>query len=215
MYSHQVDTPGDYTSVPTVDIVSGRKGKGTAVISNGVITSITIDNAGEYYSSPPEVRITDKAGKGRFADYIAEVSNTGQITGFVKINGGSLYTNENVIIDILPVGGKATATASIKEWRKDRYYKNQTSLDADNGYWFKNFDISLGQGYAYYASPTTLRANDTGVSHSPILGFAYDGNPIYGAYGYSDAVDSSSSVVRMVSSYSKNTSRIGGPSTTT
>ena len=210
-----VDTPGDYTTVPTVDIISGRNGKGTAVISNGVITSITIDNVGEYYSSPPEVRITDKAGKGRFADYTTEISNTGQITGFVKVNGGSLYTDENVVVEILSVGGKATATASIKEWRKDRYYKNQTSLDVDNGHWFKNFNVSLGQGYAYYASPTTLRANDDGTSHSPIIGFAYDGNPIYGAYGYTDAIDSSSSVVRMVSSYSKNTSRVGGPSTTT
>ena len=32
-----VDTPGDYTTVPTVDIVSGRNGKGTAVISLSLI----------------------------------------------------------------------------------------------------------------------------------------------------------------------------------
>jgi len=210
-----VDTPGEYTAVPTVDIVSGRNGKGTAVVSSGQITSITIDNAGEYYSSPPEIRITDKLGKGRFADYIAEVSNTGQITGFVKVNSGNLYTQENVVVEIISVGTKATATASIKEWRKDRYYKNQSNLDADNGYWLKNFDVSLGQGYAYYASPTTLRATDNGSSHSSIIGFAYDGNPIYGAYGYTNPLDSSTPIARLVSSYSKNTSRVGGPSTTT
>ena len=77
-----------------------------------------------------------------------------------------------------------------------------------------NYDPSKGYGYGYYASPTTLRANDTGASHSPILGFAYDGNPIYGAYGYINALDASSTVIQMSSSYSRNSSRVG-PSTTT
>ena len=210
-----VDTAGDYSSIPTVDIVSGRNGTATAVVTSGEITSIVVDNAGEYYSSAPEVRITDKVGKGRFADYVAEVSNDGQITGFVKVTGGNLYSQENVVVEIIAVGHGATATASIKEWRKDRYYNNQSNLDADNGYWLDSFNPSLGQGYAYYASPTTLRANDSGVSHSSIIGFAYDGNPIYGAYGYTNPIDSSTPITRMMSSYSKNTSRVGGPSTTT
>ena len=34
-------------------------------------------------------------------------------------------------------------------------------------------------------------------THSPILGFAYDGNPIYGPYGYYNPLDSLSGVVRM------------------
>ena len=55
----------------------------------------------------------------------------------------------------------------------------------------------MGTGYAYYASPTTLRANDTGSTHSPILGFAYDGNPIYGAYGYKNPLDVGSNIVRI------------------
>ena len=208
-----IDTPGTYTAIPTVEILSGRNGIGTAVVTNGEITSITITNVGEYYSSPPIVRIADKVGKGRFAEYTTEVSNTGEITGFVKVNGGSLYTQENVVVDIIPVGSGATATATIKEWRKDRYYKS--TLDSENGSFFKNYTISKGHGYAYCASPTTLRANDTGANHSPILGFAYDGNPIYGAYGHSDPLDATSSITRMTSSYLGKTTRVNGPSTTT
>ena len=113
------------------------------------------------------------------------------------------------------MGSNATATATVKEWRKDKYYKNKNLLDAENGYWFQNFDPFKGHGYAYYASPTTLRATDTGTNHSPILGFAYDGNPIYGAYGYTDPLDSSSTVTQMTSSYLGNTTRPNGPSTTT
>ena len=208
-----IDVPGNYGETPTVDIISGRNALATAVVTNGVISSITIDNEGEYYSTPPQVRITDKVGKGRFAEFVAEISITGQITGYTQINGGTLYTQENVIVDIIPVGKNASATASIKVWRKDRF-KNQT-LDADNGIAFKNFEASGGYGYSYCASPTTLRVNDTGVSHSPILGFAYDGNPIYGAYGYQNPLNPSSSIVRMSSSYSINMTRVSGPSSVT
>ncbi len=206
---------GDYTAVPTVEIVSGRNGTGTAVVTNGVVTSITINSAGEYYSTPPIVRITDSAGKGRFAEYTTTVSTAGAITGFIKVNGGNYYTQENIKVDVLTVGSGAGAIATVKEWRKDKYYKNKNLLDANNGYRFHNFDIAKGYGYGYYASPTILRTTDTGTNHSPILGFAYDGNPIYGAYGYTDPLDSSSTVTQMTSSYLGNTTRPDGPSTTT
>ena len=37
--------------------------------------------------------------------------------------------------------------------------------------------------------------------HSKILGMSFDGYPIYGPYGYSDALDVSSSVIRMKTAY--------------
>ena len=40
------------------------------------------------------------------------------------------------------------------------------------------------------------------TKHSPLLGFAYDGFPIYGAYGYKNA-DGTGGIVRMKSSYTK------------
>ncbi|MDI1316590.1 YHYH protein [Flavobacterium sp.] len=48
--------------------------------------------------------------------------------------------------------------------------------------------------------------------HSPLLGFAYDGFPIYGAYGYTN-VDGTGAIARMKSSYQlrTNTSRTNGP----
>ncbi len=206
-----VDNLGNYTSVPTVEILSGRNGTASAIITNGEITSINVIDAGEYYSTPPEVRVTDLAGKGRFADYVAVVSNEGNITGFTKISGGKNYTQGNVRVDLISVGSGATATATIKEWRKDKYNKNKNNLDSDNGYFFQNYLPSKGHGYGYYASPTTLRTNDTGANHSPILGFAYDGNPIYGAYGHSDPLDATSSITRMTSSYNIISERVGGP----
>lgn len=39
--------------------------------------------------------------------------------------------------------------------------------------------------------------------HSPLIGFAFDGFPIYGAFGYSDPNDASSSIELVMSSYQK------------
>ena len=53
-------------------------------------------------------------------------------------------------------------------------------------------------------------------NHSPLIGYAYDGFPIYGAYGYKN-LDGTGGVVRMKSSYQLKTSRGTGtvPSTST
>jgi YHYH protein/Secretion system C-terminal sorting domain len=50
------------------------------------------------------------------------------------------------------------------------------------------------------------------TKHSPLIGFAYDGFPIYGAYGYKN-VDGTGGIVRIKSSYalSTNTTRALGP----
>ena len=46
------------------------------------------------------------------------------------------------------------------------------------------------------------RVNDTTESqHSPLLGWAIDGNPIYGPYGYSNLVDDSEGFKQQFSSY--------------
>ena len=41
----------------------------------------------------------------------------------------------------------------------------------------------------------------TGIQHSPIIGYAFDGNPIYGSLGYSDPLDANSYPEFMTSSY--------------
>ena len=42
---------------------------------------------------------------------------------------------------------------------------------------------------------------DPATNHSKLIGFAADGYPIYGPFGYSNPLNSSSSIIRMISSY--------------
>ncbi len=206
-----VDTPGNYTTAPTVDIVSGRNAVLTAVVTMGKITSITITDPGEYYSAPPTIRITDRNGRGRFADYQARVSATGQIAEMIKINGGSFYTAGDVLIEIIPSGSAATATASIFEWIKNRFETLGSDKDTEYGFSFLNSRGFRNYGAVSYPPSLKTSLNDTISNHSPIIGFAYDGNPIYGPYGYTDAVDSTSAIKRIDSGYRKKTTRSNGP----
>ena len=215
---------GYFPPNPLITITSGRNAVLKAIVTAGKITSIVIVNPGEYYSSPPEIRIVDKTGKGKFAKYRAVVSSNGQITECIQEDVGKFYTQDNVEIQVIPIGSGATATSEVRKWKKNRFYKLKDSLDSSYGYFFQNIDPEYGNGYSYVANPKKLRVdlgdnlNSTGqipstLLHSPILGFAYDGNPIYGPYGYFDPMDATSVISRMLSSYTLKLNRIGGPGT--
>ncbi|WP_223618632.1 hypothetical protein, partial [Acinetobacter baumannii] len=73
-----VDTNNIFPRTPVVEVTSGRGASVRAVVTGDKITSMVIENPGEYYSSPPIVRITDSNGKGRFAEYNAIVDTDGR-----------------------------------------------------------------------------------------------------------------------------------------
>ena len=208
-----INDTSSYTVAPTIDIVSGRNAILTPVVTGGAITSLIIADAGEYYSAPPTIRIVDKLGKGRFAEFTAEISATGQITATIPVNTGSFYTAENVLIQVIPDGSGATATASIFEWVKNRY----TFATKDTEYGFSHLNDQGFYNYGVLSYSPTLQSSlsDDGTNHSPIIGYAFDGNPIYGPYGYTDAADSSSSITKMTSGYIMRTARPNGPSVAT
>lgn len=196
-----IKNAGEYKNTPNVTITSGRNAKISAAVTLGRVTSLKIENPGEYYSSPPEIIIRDKRGNGRFARFKSIVDN-GKIIDFIKEDEGKFYTQENIVVDVIPVGRGATAVAKIKKWNKNRIKKLESVVDNNNGIYYKNEEENYGYAHISYPSDLKNYLNDDGSHHSPIIGFAYDGNPIYGPYGYLDATDDTSNVVRMTSSYS-------------
>lgn len=61
----------------------------------------------------------------------------------------------------------------------------------------------LGDNVTYNSSTKTYSEASTPTKHSPILGWALDGLPVYGPYGYSSAMDSTSGIRRMTSGFQK------------
>jgi hypothetical protein len=221
-----VDTNTVFPRTPEVTITSGRDAVVRAVVTKGKVTSLIIDNPGEFYSSPPLIRIRDNAGRGRFADYTAVTNTDGKIIDFVKNAEGNFYDQSKVIVDVIPVGRGASGIPYLKEWNKNRFAKYSAEFDTEYGYVFQNYNNILEYGYAHVGNPKALRValndniNIAGAEpptkvHSPIIGFAYDGNPIYGPFGHQDPRNPQSPIVRMTSSYSLNANRPQGPALST
>ncbi len=95
-------------------------------------------------------------------------------------------------------------------WNRDAYTNESVTFDAANAHQARNtyhyhanspgLRFSLGDNMEY--NPTSNRYTETfSGAHSPILGWAADGLPVYGPYAYSDPNDPASVVRRMVSSY--------------
>jgi len=63
--------------------------------------------------------------------------------------------------------------------------------------------VQAGGAYHYHTYPPLLGAQlqDNGTAHSPIIGWSFDGIPIYGAYGYTNPASSSSAIKRIVPSW--------------
>ncbi len=91
-------------------------------------------------------------------------------------------------------------------WNRDALYYEGISFDDCLGH-------PSGQGeYHHHVNPTCLYDDTDSLNHSPIIGFAFDGFPIYGAYGYTNA-NGTGAIKRMKSSFVLNTAttRINGP----
>jgi len=80
-------------------------------------------------------------------------------------------------------------------WETDAWISEGETMDATGG----GHADDRG-AYHYHANPITLY-EDPSTDHSPIIGYALDGFPIYGPFGYSDPYDPTSSITRMVSGY--------------
>ncbi len=85
-------------------------------------------------------------------------------------------------------------------------YNNQGVWHRNAFFWEgSSFDNCLGhpqqQGeYHHHVNPVCLYDATDSTEHSPIIGYAFDGFPIYGAYGFSDT-NGTGSFTRMRSSY--------------
>ena len=219
----EILTTQTYQRTPSIVITSGRGGKVRPIITQGKLTSLVIEDAGEYYVSPPTIQFTDFSGKGKFAEVETLISSNGRIIGFNITNSGFNYSATDTIATVVPVGKDATATVEIRKWYKNRYTETTSAEIDPNGGALLNKKFSSNLTYGILSNPRRLRnklgdninslLNENPSGHSKILGFAYDGNPIYGPYGYEDPLDSQSSVVRLKTGYAINTSRSNGPST--
>jgi hypothetical protein len=121
-------------------------------------------------------------------------------TGFTGGQSGVLYD-----CSVLFTPGDAMSYMGAGAWNQLAYYFEKNDMDASNGH------STPTNMYHHHFDDLKLHSFDS-TKHSPIVGYAWDGYPIYGPYGYKNT-DGTGGIKRMLSSYSKKTytTRTSGP----
>jgi hypothetical protein len=113
--------------------------------------------------------------------------------GGLALNGIIFYNSSSA--DSYNSSTNSNSTPGDGKWHCDAWHNEKNSMDTSgNGH-----ADGLGK-YHYHANPITLYS-DPSTAHSPIVGYAIDGYPIYGPYGYSTPLNNASPIKRIKSSY--------------
>ena len=210
----------NFNRVPEINLNTGRDAVITPVVANGRIVDVSVSYGGTDYNSPPDLVVL---GIGSDAKLTPVLNSNGNITSVNIESSGIGYGVTTTTVRVDSSGKNASFEPSVQKWRVNNFRKNLTNLNDDDVFISEPTNRLFGLQCSYTYAPRNLRrisyASDAdgnvlfgkkdltivnGVEsnsdqHSPILGWAYDGNPIYGPYGYSrrDGGD----VVQMKSGY--------------
>jgi len=184
---------------PLITIKAGKEAQLKPIIINGTIDSVNIQYGGLEYYSIPNLIVVDATGAGSGAELRPVITN-GKITDVKIINTGIGYSSASTTIKVEPSGLNAVFDASVRSLTVNNNFRfgNELLLETEN---------KLEYSVCGYFDKLRQSFNDDGTSASKIIGWAYDGNPIYGAYGYADP-EVELNPRALVSGYQLNTSNI-------
>ena len=211
---------------PELIIEQGQEAEVNVIVNDGTIVEVNVTRFGQKYGAPPRLKLYDE-GEGQAAQLTPIISNTGILEKVIVINGGVGFSKETKIKVENP-GINANLYANIQHWDVNLFNKTFDSVGPDDGILSQNLSGESLQ-YVSIVAPRKLRqllnpieSSDsnigskkifsksdlevfsgvelTNTDHSPIIGWAYDGNPIYGPYGFSNR-DGSGLIRQMKSGY--------------
>jgi hypothetical protein len=193
---------------PTFNLIEGNGALLRPLILNGKIEKVLVISEGENYNTPPEIKIFG-SGNGAILTPIIE---DGKLKDVIVINKGNGYNANNIriISENNNLNNRTKFRFKIKSWNINNYFKlsELNVLTQNQSLLTESLNENYGLQYKHIALPNILRRlvftskivedqiyfisdkdndNFTDPSlriHSPIIGWAYDGNPIYGPYGF-------------------------------
>ncbi len=192
-------------NVPNVKILSGEFAQLTPVISAGRIVDVLVSYYGSDYYSVPDIIVESKSGSG--AIFRANINRiNGRLESVTILNEGYNYNPDDTTLKVVTTGKNAVFVPKIRELTLDNCYKYGTQYQnyRDQSYeiLYKAKNNTLQYAVTGYSELLKSLFNESTTNHSPIIGWAYDGVPIYGPFGYSDPDNSSSQIKLMESGYS-------------
>lgn len=165
---------------------------------------------GHIYTTAPSL---PKHVAGPFANYASldnsvksfKVTRSGNVNQRPALNSELKSTSGEFVLGQMTNGVflcsavDGTSYNNSGAFNEDTYF---TRADADrcNGHVQSDAALPLHNAYYYKTFPKCLTDVET-TGHSPIIGYALDGYPIYGPQAYSDSGDATSSIKNLTSSY--------------
>ena len=197
----------NYERQPNIVLGIGTGAQLSPVVSNGRITQVLVLNRGNNYNSPPDINVF---GKGLTASLVPVIGN-GKIVDVRVQNSGVGFSTIGTSLEVVTPGNGFKYDCKIKSWTINKVEKNINSnkILEDDGVLDRYQGTPRGLQYCHLYAPRKLRRSVFGTdfvngkkvliqdlnivgnvevrskAHSPIIGWAYDGNPIYGPYGFS------------------------------
>ncbi len=197
----------NYNRQPVFTPKSGKNAQLIPIISvDGKLSEVIVLNAGTEYNSPPDLKV-EGTGKGT---KIVSILKNGSIDSVKIVNSGVGHTSTNATITVTSNGDGSKFYSNPKTWTinsVERLIQND-QITSDDGIVSTGLNDDYGLQYSHLYSPRKLRQsvyikksigdkevfvpdlsleNDieqVSINHSPIIGWSYDGSPIYGPYGY-------------------------------
>ena len=224
----------NYNRQPLFTLNSGKNAELIPVINQttGGIEDVLVRNPGSGYNSAPDLKII---GEGSRAILTPVVKN-GRLDRVVVVNPGVKYDPNNTSLIVEAAGLGAKFEAQVQTWNINNFTKvcDKDKISFDEGFLYPGSSSSLKYNHLYtprklrellygtrqYNGITQLeqdlrldensREIESSQFHSPIVGWAYDGSPIYGPYGFESPTGGV--IKRMRSSYVPTTSDSNRPS---
>ena len=210
----------NYNRQPDFVLSSGSGAQITPIVNNGSIVDVIINDPGNNYNSPPNI-VVNGSGSGAV---LVPVISEGLLLSVNIVFGGLGYSGSDTSIDVISAGSSAKFESDVKSWNINLFerFVQTNQITEDDGILEDSFS-GFGLEYFHLYSPRKLRSSVLGSrfrdgkifyqpdlqivngkevvsnAHSPIIGWAYDGNPIYGPYGFSSITGGS--IKSMVSGY--------------
>ena len=221
----------NFDNQPLFTLKNGTNAEVSVILDNGKIVESVVTNEGYGYNAPPILTLNTN-GSGNYGKLVPIISD-GKLVDVRIHNAGIGYTGE-VLVNVRPSGLNAKFRAHIKPWTVNLFNKYLDIISDDDGILAVSENAERGIQYTHLYTPRKLResvyvknqsneikyglsdlekVNNLEVSapyHSPIIGWAYDGNPIYGPYGYTNR---DGGVVRAMKTGYKLTNAPNRPST--
>ena len=222
----------NFNKQPDFTLTAGSGAAVTPIISNGRIVDVIVYQKGSGYNSPPDIKIS---GSGIGA-VLTPIVRNGVLDEVKIVNSGINYNKKDTLIEIVSPIGKFKLTSYPKS-RNINTYKRLSTLDkfaSDDNVVYRGRNSKFGLQFTHLYVPKKLRSllygsnlennlfrkdidnDNSNISikyHSPIIGWAYDGNPIYGPYGFDSITNKT--VRKIKSSYKLTENLSNRPSQTT